>query len=167
MTEEEYKEEAEKLRPQLTTVALRYMHNKEDAEDMVQNVLVKLWNMRSELHIPMSPLAHVLTRNFCVDHLRRHPDLARIDESHNQGILDKTIDTNTTQAKNEMIDRMMQSIAHLPPKQQLVLRLRHMDGLSMKEIAQLTGDSEASVRQALCRARQGVRKIYTQGCHQE
>ncbi len=167
MTEEEYKREAGTLRPQLSSVALRYMHNKEDAEDMVQNVLIKLWNMRSELHTPMGPLAKVLTRNLCIDCLRHHPGLAQLNDSYHQGILEKAIDTNTTQAKNEMIDRMMQSIAHLPPKQQLILRLRHMDGMNMKEIAQLTGDSEASIRQTLCRARQGVRKFYTQDCNRD
>lgn len=65
-----------------------------------------------------------------------------------------------------MIERMMNVVDHLPPKQQLVLRLRHMNGMSFAEISQLTGDSEANVRQILCRARQNVKAIYCKNKNQ-
>lgn len=51
-------------------------------------------------------------------------------------------------------------MARLPDKQQTVLQLRHMEGMGMADIAELTGSSEVAVRKALSRARQAVRNIY-------
>lgn len=161
MTAEEYKQEAEELRSKLTHEAMRYLHNKEDAEDIVQDALLKLWDMLDDQHSPMARLAHVLTRNLCIDHIRRHPELAQLNGPSCPQIFNIGTDAGAARTQNEMIERMMQSIGHLPPKQQLVLRLRHMDGMSTAAIAQLTGDNEAAIRQTLCRARQGVRKMYT------
>lgn len=153
MTAEEFKQEAESMQENLRVIALRYLHNKEDAEDIVQDVLLKLWGMRDDLHRPVVALARVLTRNFCIDYIRRHPTLLELNAM-------KTQDTPSPNPQNEMIDRMIKVMELLPPKQQLILKLRHMNGLSFMEISQLTGDSEANVRQILCRARQGVRALY-------
>lgn len=167
MTAEEYKQEAEELRPKLTREAMRYLHSREDAEDVVQDALVKLWNMLEDLHSPMARLAHILTRNLCIDHIRRHRDLPQLADTDNAQILNIGNDMRNARAQAEMIERMMRSIEHLPPKQQLVLRLRHLDGMSTADIAQLTGDNEAAIRQTLCRARQGVRKMYTKASNDE
>lgn len=158
MTAEEFKREAETLQPILTTVAQRYLSRLEDAEDVAQDVLMKLWNMLDELHSPMAALARVLTRNFCIDRIRRHHTTVEINSASDR--ITALNYHNTDNPQQEMIDRMMQSIEHLPPKQQLVLRLRHMEGLSTAEISKLIGDSEVAIRQSLCRARQGVRTFY-------
>lgn len=153
MTAEDFKQEAENVRPLLDDIAQRYLHNKEDAEDVVQDVLVKLWAMLDDLHRPIGALARVLTRNLCIDHIRRHPILLELDSAKVQTV-------PPPNPQNEMIERMMSVVEHLPPKQQLILRLRHMNGMSITEISQLTGDSEANVRKILSRARLGVRALY-------
>lgn len=158
MTPKEYRQEAKELQPKLIEVALRFLRHKEDAEDIVQDVFAKLWGMLEDLHPPMAALACVLTRNFCIDRIRRSTTLAELDAPDEARLAD--ISSEPNQAQGEMIERMMQIIDFLPPKQQLVLRLRHMDGMDNKYIAQLMGLSEANVRQILCRARQGVRAIY-------
>ena len=63
MTQEEYKEEARRLRPQLLQTARRYL-NEDDAEDTVQDVLLRLWQMVDTLRMPIDALATVLVRNF-------------------------------------------------------------------------------------------------------
>lgn len=156
MTAEEFKQETESLRHLLIGQAMLLLHHKEDAEDVAQDVLAKLWDMRDDLHRPVAPLARVLTRNFCIDRIRRSPHLLELDSNQTIGALQ---DTDSVQ-QNELIDRMMRTMEHLPPKQQLILRLRHMDGLSTADISQLTGDTEANIRQILCRARQEMRKMF-------
>ena len=59
------------MRPMLLQTAESLLGNAEDAEDAVQDVLLKLWGMASELRSPAAPLAKVLVRNVCVDRLRR------------------------------------------------------------------------------------------------
>lgn len=149
MTQEEYKEEARRLRPQMMNVARRYLAD-DDAEDTVQDALLRLWQMVDKLRMPLDGLASVLVRNLCVDkERRRHRTLALTEASDNE-------DTR----QDERIERMMGIIESLPSLQQTILRLRHMEGMEMKDIAEIIGSSEVALRKALSRARQAVRQQY-------
>ena len=152
MTNEEFKDEARRLRPKLLEVARRYLGD-EDAEDTVQDALLRLWQMLDQLHLPLDALASVLTRNLCIDRLRRlHPQVTLKED------LERT--ESEAPPTGERIDRMMSVIATLPPLQQTILRLRHMEGMEMGQIAALIGSSEVAIRKALSRARQSVREQY-------
>ena len=162
MTSEDFKHEADSIRSSLHSVALHYLHRQEDAQDTVQDVMLKLWQMVDQLHSPMAPLARVLTRNFCIDRIRRNSRLRYIENCSGSECrkMENVVDSTAPPPQQEMIDRMMSVIEHLPPNQQLILRLRHMENMETKEIAHLTGQSEAAIRQTLCRARHGVRIMY-------
>ena len=152
MTNEEFKDEARRLRPKLLEVARRYLGD-EDAEDTVQDALLRLWQMLDQLHLPLDALASVLTRNLCIDRLRRlHPQVTLKED------LERT--ESEAPPTDVRIDRMMSVIATLPPLQQTILRLRHMEGMEMGQIAALIGSSEVAIRKALSRARQSVREQY-------
>jgi RNA polymerase sigma-70 factor (ECF subfamily) len=55
---------------------------------------------------------------------------------------------------------MLAIIETLPSLQQTILRLRHIEGMEMKDIAELIGTNEVAIRKALSRARQAVRTQY-------
>ena len=150
MTQEEYKEEARRLRPRLLQTARRYL-TEDDAEDTVQDVLLRLWQMVDTLRMPIDALATVLVRNFCVDRLRRLKPSQTLTDSCEQ--VDET-DTD------ERIERVLSMIDALPTLQQTILRLRHIEGMEMKEIAELTGSSEVAIRKTLSRARQTLKQQY-------
>ena len=152
MTSDEYKSEAIKLRPQLIATARRYLDDSA-AEDTVQDVLLRLWQMLPQLNGSIHGLATVLTRNFCIDQRRR-----QVSTTNLPAIV--TEDNNTDMMEHEQIERMMNVVEQLPDMQQTILRLRHMDGMSMNDIAQLTGSTETALRKALSRARQTVREKY-------
>lgn len=156
MTEQEYNEQAAALRPQLLAMAQGYLRS-DDAEDAVQDTLLKLWTMRDELRSPMLSLARVLTRNTCIDRLRRAKDTVNVDSLK---VMPATTDA-TSEGLGGQVDRMMDVIDTLTASQQVVLRLYHMEEMSTKEIARLMGNSEAAVRQALSRARRAVLEKYT------
>lgn len=150
MTQEEYKEEARRLRPQLLQTARRYL-NEDDAEDTVQDVLLRLWQMVDMLRMPIDALATLLVRNFCVDRLRRQRPSQALTASCEQ-----PEETET----DERIERVLEMIDTLPTLQQTILRLRHIEGMGMKEIAELTGSSEVAIRKTLSRARQTLKQQY-------
>ena len=148
MTVDEYKEEVERNRPRMLSVARSYLKASEEAEDVVQDVLLKLWQLLDKLRIPMGPLALVLVRNRCIDCLRR---------------LQTTIDipeyvTESEPTYDERYEKVMRLVDKLPTMQQTIMRLRHMEGMEMCEIAALTGSNETAVRKALSRARQAIRQ---------
>ena len=150
MTQEEFKEEAQRLRPRLMLTARRYLGD-DDAEDTVQDALLRLWQMVGELRQPFDALALRLTRNLCIDKVRRRKPTVMLTDSGG---------TDQADGDDERIERMMAVVSTLPDLQQTILRLRHLEGMEMNEIADLTGSSEVAIRKALSRARQAVRQKY-------
>ena len=150
MTQEEFKEEAQRLRPRLMLTARRYLGD-DDAEDTVQDALLRLWQMVGELRQPFDALALRLTRNLCIDKVRRKKTTVTLTANG---------ETDEADDDDERIERMMAVVSTLPDLQQTILRLRHLEGMKMNEIADLTGSSEVAIRKALSRARQAVRQKY-------
>lgn len=148
MTTETFRQEAQRMRTTLVRLAFGILRDSDEAEDVVQDVLLRLWQMRDQLRMPIEPLARVLTRNRCIDIVRRKKPAAE---------LSMAVFQEEDEALRERIERMMKVIETLPDLQQTILRLRHMEGMDSKEIADLTGTTEAAVRKALSRARQAVR----------
>ena len=153
MTQEEYKDEVRRIRPKLLSVAQRYVGD-DDAEDTVQDVLLRLWQMLDELRLPIDALASVLVRNQCVSLLRKQRHAATLPVAAvPDGFPVRASDDNA----DESLDRLMAIVESLPSMQQTILRLRHMEGMEMSDIAEITGSNEVAVRKALSRARQAVR----------
>lgn len=148
MTTETFRQEAQRMRTTLVRLAAGILRDSDEAEDVVQDVLLRLWQMRDQLRMPVEPLARVLTRNRCIDIVRRKKPAAE---------LSMAVIQEEDEALRERIERMMKVIETLPDLQQTILRLRHMEGMKFKEIAELTGSTEVAVRKALSRARQAVR----------
>lgn len=151
MTTDDFHIEAKRLRPLLHAIAMRYLHSSDDAEDIIQDALLKLWTMRDELRMPVEPLARVLVRNKAIDLIRRTQPGISIDDLQLAG---------EEPPPTDGIERMMNIVDTLPSMQQTILRLRHMEGMEMSDIAKLTGSTEVAVRKALSRARQTVRNEY-------
>ena len=153
MTKDEYEIAMQRLRPMLIAEATRYMGNADEAEDMVQDALLKLWQMCDQLKSPVDGLARVLVRNICLDSIRRRKPREGIES------LPPAAGGNGEAIEHERIERMMAIVENLPDVAQTILRLRHMEGMEMKDIARLLQMEETAVRKALSRARQTVREM--------
>lgn len=151
MTKDEFEISFHRLRPMLIAEATKYMGDIGDAEDMVQDALLKLWQMCDQLKSPVDGLARVLVRNICLDSIRRRKPREGIES------LPPAVGSNEKE-EHERIERMMPIVENLPDVPQTILRLRHMEGMEMKDIARLLHMEEAAVRKALSRARQAVRE---------
>ena len=152
MTAEEYQQAVTELQRELEKVAERYLPCSDESDDVVQETLLRLWQMHDQLHLPVLPFAKAIVKNLCLDKLRRSHHFDDIDSIHTMPSEDDPPD--------ERIERMMHIIDTLPSLQQTVLRLRHLEGMEFKDIAKITGMSETAIRKAVSRARQSVRDIY-------
>lgn len=151
MSQEEFQQAVCQLRPHITELAQHYLADNEKAEDAAQDALLRLWQMHERLHPPIDGLANTLTRNICIDQLRRQ----------HQTISTYQVEQEDTEPTNhQQIERMMAVVDTLPELQQTILRLRHMQGMEMKELAAMLQMNEAAVRKALSRARMAVRDLY-------
>ena len=108
----------------------------------------------------MAALARAVVRNLCVDSIRRRRAVTVPLSEEQRGM-------TVPDASDDVLEHVMAVVGRLPAAQQIVLRLRHIDGMATADIARLTGASEASVRKTLSRARMAVRKHYIEGTEDE
>lgn len=109
--------------------------------------------------LPMAPLASVLVRNLAIDRLRRRRPIGPLTRD--------VAEVQQERDEQERIERVMSIIATLPDTQQLLMRLRHQEGMEYAEIARLTGMSEVAVRKGISRARQAIRATYMERTQKE
>ena len=69
---------------------------------------------------------------------------------------------NQTFEQNSIRSDVFGIIASLPSVQQTVIRMRHIEGLEIADIAKITGSTPGSIRVALSRARQSIKEIFMQ-----
>ena len=145
------------LRPKLYRFALALTRRRDEAEDVVQEIGIKLWERRDELEAMHNVEAYAMSavRNRCLDYVRspRH----RIDE------LTEIHDTAHQQTPHERLEQadmaafVRRLINRLPEQQQMVIRLRDIEGYELDEIAEILGMNDGAVRTNLSRARQKIR----------
>ena len=150
MTTEIFMDEVKAMRPMLLNVAKSILNSDEEAEDVVQDAMLRLWQLREEPIRNIRGFARIVVRNLSLSKIRRKPLTVDIDQAN------MAVDDNTETDRNEQIDRMMSLVDALPTMQQTVLRLRHMQDMTMADIASLIGTSEVAVRQSLSRARRSI-----------
>ena len=149
------------LYPRLQRVALRLLGNTEDAEDMVQEVYMKLWSKRDALPDVKEVEAYcvTLTKNMCIDRLRiAEADKADADEVPT--MLAATDDVEAQVERHDAVEQVKQIIETLPEHQQQVITLRDIEDCSFEEIAEQTGLTAVNVRMLLSRARKTIRERF-------
>ncbi|MCM1021141.1 MAG: RNA polymerase sigma factor [Muribaculum sp.] len=151
MTESEYTYQIHMIRNRLITIARSYLGNSTTtADDVVQDVCIKIWNMHERIAVPVASLAIVMVKNLCIDQLRK-------EKREAEALTDIPPEPTSNIA---MIDGIMDSINTLSPLLQNVFRLRHIEGKEIAEIAIITGSSQEAVRKALSRARISIRENF-------
>ncbi len=159
MDTREFEKTAKRLRPLMLTTSRQLLGRCSEAEDIVQDAMLRLWSIRDELGRYSSPeaLAVTIVRRLSINELRqRRPD-TDIDSIDVQLIGQNDLDDYDNRETDEYIDYILRS---LPDSQQTLIRLRHIEGYDNGDIARLLGSSEGAVRTALCRARQHIAEIF-------
>ncbi|MBR5846712.1 MAG: sigma-70 family RNA polymerase sigma factor [Bacteroidaceae bacterium] len=149
------------LYPRLQRVALRLLGNAEDAEDMVQEVYMKLWSKRDALPDVQDVEAYcvTLTKNMCIDRLRM-AEMEKADVDEVPTMLAATDDVEAQVERHDAVEQVKQIIETLPEHQQQVITLRDMEDCSFEEIAEQTGLTAVNIRMLLSRARRTIRERF-------
>lgn len=150
------------LRAKLLKYARGLTDEPDDAEDAVQEALLKLWNKRAELEQCRSieAFAMTLTHNICIDMWRsRHTGNLPLDAV--QAAIPADNPERLLEIKDE-IRLMHEIIRSLPPLQQTIMRMKDIEEYETEEIAEITGCGAEAIRSNLSRARKKVREVYLQ-----
>jgi len=138
------------------------LHNRQEAEDVVQDVFLKMWAMGEKLdeYLDKGALGVLMTKNSCLDMLRKwkHIDSEQIGSGIVGSDPSPSPFDKMTLAEDKSI--IGQIIEELPPLYRDLVRLREINGMSYKEIASLNNTNINTLRVALSRARKMIREKY-------
>ena len=156
----EYKKTIVALRPTLIAVANRITRNTEDAEDVVQDVCLKIWHRRDEVvrYENVEAYCVTMTKNLSIDKIR-----TRRPVSDEDGFIGKTDNGRLPDELLEERDNkkaIRRIIMSLPPLQQRIFQLKDLEGYETEEIVEITGIAAEAVRNNLSRARKRLRELY-------
>jgi RNA polymerase sigma factor (sigma-70 family) len=157
MNPEEFKIQVLPLKHKLYRLSLRLLGRVEEAEDSVQDALVKLWNRREELnnYSSIEAFAMVITKNLCLDRIR--------SKSFQTERLNDQQQPTTRHNPEELLEKadftvfVRKIIENLPEQQKTIMHMRDIEGLEYEQIAEVMELNINAVRVNLSRARKKVR----------
>jgi RNA polymerase sigma-70 factor (ECF subfamily) len=138
--------------------AMRLLGNREDARDAAQEVFLRLHKYRRSYDPSrnLEPWVYKTTVNVCFDlrHKRRELPLEEsADPPAADARLDERLDEETRRTA------LKRALLTLPEKMRAALVLRDIEGLPTREVAEILGCSEVTVRSQVSQARLRLRKL--------
>lgn len=150
--------------PYAFRLAVRILCSEDEAEDVVQEAFVRVWRNidRYDPSVRFTTWLYRIVTNLCLDHLRgrkRHRALGDRGKSDDDPPADHPCGEDIEHAASTAdLVRIVRAIAgDLPETQRLVFTLRDLQDLSIDEVRQITGLSEASIKTNLHYARRALR----------
>ncbi|GAB5524190.1 MAG: sigma-70 family RNA polymerase sigma factor [Roseivirga sp.] len=158
---QEFKTKVLPVKDRLYRIALNMLRSVHEAEDTLQDVMVKLWDKRAQLdaYRSVEALAVTITKNHCLDKLKSKKHKNQLD------VQEMELDSGfaSPYRKVELSDSMRvmhNAFQSLPVQQRLLISLRDVEGYSYEEIAEQTGLEVNNIRVGLSRARKKARELY-------
>ncbi len=148
-----------RLKDKMYRIAYRVVKNEEEAQDVVQDTLVKVWKIREKLADIENVDAYcmMITRNIGIDKIRsRKMDTTDISEQYD--LKSSAPDPERLSIVRDELRIVRAIIQELPENHRTVLELRDIEGHSYKEIAEMTGYNLDKVKVYLHRARLKLRE---------
>lgn len=156
MTDGEFCKMVGRLRPVIVSVSLRFLQDGQEAEDITQDTLLRLWTIRDRIadKTAARAIATVICKNLSISRLRARRtvplelagEVRQITEQCAQWALEE----------KENAEWLAETIDGLPAAQMTILKMSQQDGLENSRIAEILCISETTVRTALCKARKSL-----------
>ncbi|GJG36480.1 RNA polymerase sigma factor [Prevotella lacticifex] len=150
------------LKNELFRLALRITLDRADAEDVVQETMIKVWSKRDSWDDIDNVEAFSMTicRNLALDHAkRRENDNERLDADNVREPVapSNPFEQAVNQDRVQIVRRIVDS---LPEKQRSCIQLRDFEGKQYKEIASILTITEEQVKVNIFRARQTIKQKF-------
>ncbi len=145
-----------RYRQPLYRFCLAMVGNTSDAQDALQNTMVKVLRALpgEDRQIALKPWLYRIARNEAVETLRRRPDQIEPGEQ-----VASPMEIVETAADRERLRRLFADIRELPERQRGALVMRELSGLDFDEIARALQTSPTTARQTVYEARLGLRQM--------
>lgn len=147
------------VKNKLYRFAIKLLQSEEDAKDVVQEVLIKVWNKRGELgHLKsFEAWCMTVTRNLSLDKLKsKHNRSGSFPEGFE--VVENRKDPLENLEINDAMRKVNQLIQELPEKQKQIIMLRDIEGFTYNEISEILAIDINQVKVNLFRARKAIKE---------
>ena len=134
--------------------------SKEDTEEIIQELFVKIWDRRDNMLTIQSfrPFIFRLARNRVIDWYRKNESKKSYCTFYSENHRNESVSVTDDLLFEEYYAIALEAITRLPPRQKQIFNLRHTEDLSLMEIAGKLGISLQAVKKQLYQATRFVRE---------
>lgn len=144
-------------------VSYRFTGNEEDAEDIVQEAFIRLWNNlhKYKPEVKLSTWLYKIITNLCLDFLKSR----RVKEKNNHVDIQSQVNLNSNHKADEPLNAqelhviIQEAASELTPAQKAVFILRDLEQLSVEEVSEILSMSAGNIKSNLYYARQQVGNV--------
>jgi len=140
-------------------VCLRYARCRDDAQDMLQESFIKLYNARESINteLPLAPWIKTITIRTALNYIKKNYSIILID---NELQFDKAVFENEGEVdKQALVDKLIQLLQQLPDGYRTVFNLYTIDNLTHKEIAEYLSISEGTSKSQYFKAKKMIQEL--------
>ena len=139
--------------------AYKILRNQQEAEDVVQEIFLRLWKMNTKLdsYKSVEALAMTMIRNYCIDTLRKSKN--ENENSMHLYVIDSKPDVSPYEnmVRNENKKHLTEIIEKLPDQLKNLVRMHDLEGISYEEISESEGMNINTLRVNISRARKMIK----------
>lgn len=157
-----FKKEVLPLKDKLYRFSLRLLGDREEALDALQEVFIKLWNIREKLdgYKSIEALSVTVTKNHCLDRLKAMRTVSIEENSFTAGLMDAGSDLVKETETMEKTAIIRQLIELLPDQQKMIIQMRDIEGYEFEEMEKMLELKVNAIRVNLSRARKKIKEEY-------
>jgi len=142
-------------------VALRVLRDASAAEEVLQDIFHRLWNVAARFDPRRGSLPAwlaVTARHRAIDCLRRRPAGEESEPEAADGAIQLPFDLEEQVYRRRIVDRIRVALTRMPEAQRKLVEMAFFEGLTHSELAERTGDPLGTIKSRLRAAVAGLRK---------
>jgi RNA polymerase sigma factor (sigma-70 family) len=163
----DFKQKVLPLKNKLYRFAKRMLNSSEDAEDSVQEVLIKLWQKRKELdeYRNLEAFAMKAAKNHCLDVIKsKYHKNKPFSLDDKESLIDSGYNVSNDLEFTDTLSKINIIVKTLPQNQKIIFSLRDIEGYEYEEISEILNMNINTIKVTLSRVRKKIRndlfKIY-------
>ena len=141
----------DEMQPNIFRLALSILSNKQEAEDALHEIILKVWRKRKDLNKDQFFRGYIMkvAKNHCIDLLRKYGRHLELTESQCKHV-------HQNYEEQDMVSILKIHIQSLPIQQRMIVELKDVQGYSYEEIASILDKPVTNLRMNLSRARKSL-----------
>lgn len=155
MTEQEFEQMVERLRPRLMQMGREFFGSDTEAEEVIQETWLRAWNVRDRVELTDAYILRI-ARNCCVSMWRGQRTQMELKDEESAAITGITPQEEAEEKENS--EWLQSRLQRLPKTEREVWQQYYEEGLTVEEIAEARGTTVATVRKTISNVRNRLRK---------